>query len=420
MLAIVDAGRRARMSGLINKYGPWVTGDQFFNRTDELEQLIKLLDEGNNILIVAPRRVGKTSLVREAFRRMSERGRDDLLFVDVQDCSTPQDVIVSIAMAAKPHSNLWNKITGTFAEIFKQLESVQIPDILEIKIREGLIGDWQTKGQKILSHLAQSNRPLTICLDELPIMLSRLLQPKTSEAYEIKRNEADIFLSWLRQMMLQYQNNLRFIICGSIGLEPILKRYHLSHTINHLRPFSLEPWPRKTAEACLDALAIQYGIEWDEKSRNALLDHLGIYIPHHVQMFFGHLYSDCQKQKNFHPTAEDVERVYKSSLLSTRGHSELVTYDERLQRVLEMEAIPLALDLLTEASMTEGLTVENARRLMERIGLDEGDVVLTEVLDVLVHDGYLEWNEDRTIWQFTSCLVRDWWKTSFKLKYRPL
>jgi len=81
-------------AGLINKYGPWVSGEQFFDREAELERLIRLLDEGNGILIVAPRRVGKTSLVREAFRRMEERGRDDLLFVDVQDCSSPQDVIL--------------------------------------------------------------------------------------------------------------------------------------------------------------------------------------------------------------------------------------------------------------------------------------------------------------------------------------
>jgi len=97
-------------AGLINKYGPWVSGEQFFDREAELKHLIGLLDEGNSILIVAPRRVGKTSLVHEAFRRMEVRGRDDLLFVDVQDCSSPQDVIVSLSLAAQPYNSISNSL----------------------------------------------------------------------------------------------------------------------------------------------------------------------------------------------------------------------------------------------------------------------------------------------------------------------
>ena len=326
-----------------------------------MRRLRELIDEGNNILIIAPRRVGKTSLVRETFRRMEDRERDYLLFVDVQHCSTPQDVIVSLSLAIQPYKHLWDRVTDTFKIFFKQLESVIIFDNLEIKLREGLTGDWQAKGQKILHNLAQADRPLTICLDELPIMLTRLLQPTAQETYESKRREADVFLSWLRQVMLQYQDKLRFIICGSIGLEPILKRHKLSHTITQLRPFPLDPWSWETAESCLNALGERYGVEWLEESRRALLEDLGSYLPHHVQMFFGLLHEDCARRHVFCPSPQDVERVYQTSMLSTRGHAELATYEERLLSVLEPESVPLALDLLTEAAVADGLTPENAQ-----------------------------------------------------------
>ncbi len=158
-----------------------------------MRHLTKLLDEGNNILIVAPRRVGKTSLVRETFRRMEGRDSDYLLFVDVQHCSTPQDVIIALSLAIRPYEHLWDRVTGAFSIFFKQLESVTIPDYLEINLREGLTGDWQTKGKKIFDNLAQADRPLTICLDELPIMITRLLQPSAQETYESKRSQADVF-----------------------------------------------------------------------------------------------------------------------------------------------------------------------------------------------------------------------------------
>jgi uncharacterized protein len=410
------------VANLKNKYGPWVSGDDFFDREAEVHLLTKLIDEGNNTLIVAPRRVGKTSLVQETFRRMEERGRDYLLYADVQHCSTPEDVIVAISLVAYPHKVLADKVLDAFAYIWKQVrdnvESVGSKELLEIKFREGLTGgDWQAKGQKILEGLAQADNPIALCLDELPIMLSRFLSSQDKTEYELKRKEAGIFLSWLRQVMGNYQQKLRFIICGSIGLEPILKRHGLSHTITQLRPFHLEPWSRATTEDCLSALAATYQITWASGSRKVLLDSMKSYVPHHVQMFFGHLWMDCTKQNTNKITPADVRRIYQTSMLSTRGHAELADYEERLLRVLDEGSVMLALDLLTEASVADGLTPENARLLSQNSHSECQDETLREVLDVLQHDGYLEWNEDRNMWSFVSFLVRDWWKRRFSQSY---
>ncbi len=68
-------------------------------------------------------------------------------------------------------------------------------------------------------------------------------------------------------------------------------------------------------------------------------------------MFFGYLYQDLYKDGRRDPNIEDVGRVYRKSMLSTRGHAELADYEERLMRVLDREKISLALDLLSEAAI---------------------------------------------------------------------
>jgi hypothetical protein len=421
-LALLMIKEKNIMAVLKNKYGPWVSGDDFFNREAGVRLLTGLIDEGNNTLIVAPRRVGKTSLVQETFRRMEERGRDYLLYADVQHCSTPEDVIVVISLVASPHKVLYAKVLDAFATFWKHfrnnIESVGSQEILEIRFREGLAGgDWQAKGQKILNGLAQADRPIAICLDELPIMLSRFLASRDKTEYELKQKDAGVFLSWLRHVMSNYQQKLRFIICGSIGLEPILKRHGLSHTITQLQPFHLESWSRKTAEDCLNALAATYNMTWATGSKKALLDSMKSYVPHHVQMFFGHLLIDSTKRDTKRITPADVRRIYKTSMLSTRGHAELADYEERLLRVLDQASVMLALDLLTEAAVTDGLTPENARLLAQNSHAESQDEILREVLDVLQHDGYLEWDEDKRLWCFVSSLVRDWWKKRFSQSY---
>ena len=399
---------------LKNKYGPWVTGEDFFNRDDEIRLLSRTIDNGGtHVLIVAPRRVGKTSLIRETFRRLGENRAHYLIFLDVQNCTTPEDVMVAVSMGASRHRTLAKKVTDVFSTFLKQIsetvESIGAPDLLEIKLRQGIKGDWQFKGRRLLSNLAEADRPIVICMDELPIMVSRLLR-KSPE-------EAEIFLSWLRQIMGEFQEKICFIVSGSIGLEPILKRYGLSHTIGHLQPLHIEPWGGQTAGECLDLLARTAGIDWPEELSARIADLLGVCIPHHVQMFFGYLYQDLFKEDRRNPSIEDIERVYQRSMLSTRGHAELADYEERLLRVLDNEKIPLALDLLSEAAINGILKSAMCDVLFDRSGLKDKGPVLREVLDVLEHDGYLVRHETMDGWRFSSNLIRDWWKKRFSQSY---
>lgn len=72
-------------------YGRVVTGEDFADREQELEDLIRDLEAGQSILLTSPRRYGKTSLMVEVLRRMEELGHLTAL-VDLFGCVTPADV----------------------------------------------------------------------------------------------------------------------------------------------------------------------------------------------------------------------------------------------------------------------------------------------------------------------------------------
>lgn len=415
-------------SKLSNKVGPWVVDEDFFDRAAEVERLTQLIDENNNILLVAPRRIGKTSLIRETFRRMDELGDSYLLFVDVQDCKSPEDVIVALSLAAQPYRDLATKVReafGSFLEGFRDaVESVGTSELLELRFREAIAGDWRAKAGKIVASLAEADRPVAICLDELPVMLNRLVTAPGDAAAH--RAAAEVFLSWLRRTVTAYQDRVRWIICGSIGLEPILSRHNLSFTVGNLRPFHLPAWGRDTADRCLESLAAAEGDQWPEASRHALLDRLGggdtdpaHFIPHHVQMYFAHVIDDCRMRGVVVPTPDDVRRVWETHMLSTRGHAELADYEERLLRVLDETAVDLALALLTETAVAGRLTAEAARRIADEHATEQPAKALRDVLRVLDHDGYLVSDGEVGEWRFVFPLVRDWWKGRFGSGYVP-
>ena len=92
---------------------------------------------------------------------MAQNNADYFLFVDLQHCTTPEDVITAISIETIPYSALHDKILSVFKAFWKQvqdnIESVGSSSLFEIKIREGLKGDWLPKGREIMENLAQAD-----------------------------------------------------------------------------------------------------------------------------------------------------------------------------------------------------------------------------------------------------------------------
>src|SRR5262245_38094356 len=77
--------------------GSSVEGDNFYGRTDELATLERMV-EMDHVLLLAPRRVGKSSLMRAMAARPVTGGRVPV-FVDVQDGKTEADFVRAVSDA---------------------------------------------------------------------------------------------------------------------------------------------------------------------------------------------------------------------------------------------------------------------------------------------------------------------------------
>lgn len=408
------------MKKLVREVGPWVDKERFWNREEELANLIELLDEGANILITAPRRIGKTSLIREAGNQVEDRYC--CLQLDLQKSHSPADIITELSVATRPHMKLWDKTKEVFKNVIssaaQNIDSLNIND-LTIKLRDGVLSNWQNKGDGMIEAIAESEKPAVIFMDEFPLVVNRLLKGPDYKITPERLQETGAFLSWVRSITIQYKQKIRMVITGSIGLEPILQQAGLSHTINTFTPFEVEPWDTDTATGCLQALASNYEVIFEDGVKEKMIELIGSCIPHHVQMFFHYVYMDCKKRNNMHCRKEDAARVYDSRMLSARGHAELSTYEERLKSVLSTEMLPLALELLTEAAVTEKLTAEAAMILSRDFVVNDKDIkdVVREIMGILEHDGYLVKKGNEHV--FVSKLVRDWWKARFGFQYIP-
>ena len=403
--------------------GHWVDGERFWDREADVKLMIEKIDAGAHELLVAQRRMGKTSLMREVMRILDDRYI--CLFIDLQKASSAEDAVVEMSLAIKPHTPLWSKTKNLFSNILGKLingiEELNVGEI-GIKLRAGLTaGNWSEQGDSLFSIMADAEKPVLLLIDEIPLMVNRMLKGDDSRITQERKARVDEFMSWLRKNSQEYQGRIRIVLSGSIGFGPILRQAGLSATINNFDPFNLKPWDEKTATGCLRALAAEYGVHFRDGAETAIVKKLGCCIPHHVQMFFTKVYESCVRKgcMDFHP--KEVNDVYENEMLSIQGHVELTHYEERLKLVLDPEIFNLAVEMLTETAVSGRLTPKSPAVLARGYKFTDQEFKnATEmILLVLEHDGYLRAGK-RGYYKFESSLLRDWWKKRYAQFYVPV
>ena len=222
--------------------GRWVSGGDFFDRERELQVLKTRILGGNHILLTGQRRMGKTSVARELGRRLEGEGWI-FLFADVEGATCAEDAIADIAKAAHPFRKLASRFASTMQRwIGDKVEEISAYEF-RVKIRAGLdAGSWRRYGEQLLRDCAAQDKPVLLVIDELPILLKRMLNGDDDV------RKVDEFLSWLRGMLQDLgDGSLVILVSGSIGLSPLVKKLGIPDRINHLDPFRLGPWDRDTS-----------------------------------------------------------------------------------------------------------------------------------------------------------------------------
>ena len=392
----------------------WVDGEDFFDRETELEALSERIREGTHTLLTAQRRMGKTSLVRELQRQLTETGDFEAVFVDLEAADNPADAIAEIGVQAKPVRAAWDRIVTGFANLMRsagdRIEELSVAD-LKVRLRAGIdAGNWPQRGDAIFAALAESGRPVVLAIDELPILVNRLLKDEAGRITPEGKQEADAFLSWLRGAGQAHRGQVMILLSGSVGLEPLLEQARLSAHANIFSAYDLEPWSEETAAACLAELAESYGVGLPPEVREYMCRRLRCCIPHHVQMFFEKLHDHLRRADRTAATMEDAEQVYLHDLLSVRGQMDLQHYEGRLEMVLGRTGYPIALEMLTETAVKGRLDGDTVNLYRAHFASDIEDAThsVEDVLHVLEHDGYLERLDGG--YRFVSGLLEDWWR----------
>jgi len=401
-----------------NITGSPVSGGDFYDRQWELDVLKRSVLAGNNVLLTAPRRVGKSSLVLAALGWARGEGWT-AIDVDAQDCDTEASLLEKLIESCRA-AGVKLTLLDELAQKAKALKrflgganlggggvTIQLPD-------EGA-EDWREAGrvfQRLLDQLSSNAARVLIGIDELPIFLAKLLkQPQGDQ-------RVDLVLRWLRALRGQTQGRVSWIICGSVGLDTFVEHHGLVGTINDLQLQPLGPFSEEVSVEFLMALGESSAgrLPLTEDLARAMLQRVGWPLPYYLQLMF-HALSELppEARSRPYPSEADVGAAYEQ-LLSPHCFSYFAHWDTRLDDQLDVARSATARFLLKEVCRTNrGVSRDRLQeRLLARSPQADPEAVEREldlVLGLLERDGYLM--RDKNTCVFRSFLLRDYWRRRF-------
>ncbi|KIG14093.1 hypothetical protein DB30_07280 [Enhygromyxa salina] len=375
-----------------NTIGSPVEGQNFYDREEMQARLWDRL-ETDHVLLLAPRRVGKTSLLYK-LEATAETHNFKAIFASVASHSTELAFLHALLEILAGDRGPGAKIVSRAQKLLDRVKKLSVDKIsVELEMQQ-----WQDIGAELLQILRTVDGRCVLMLDELPIFVLNLLRVHG-------RERARLFLNWFRHVRGDRQARLgvRWLVCGSIGLDTVTQRERLGDTINDLAIVRLGGFSREHARDFLADLAATYSIELSDEVNGHILDKIDWLIPYHLQLLF----SMVRDLEVITPDIASVDQAYDRLL--TNSHKSY--FDTWVQRLLD-ELGPIdedhALALLEAAARdTSGAPKSVMRELMHGRGADEQ--LTRYLLGVLESDGYLVEDSDR--WRFRSPLLRDYWRS---------
>ena len=252
---------------------------------------------------------------------------------------------------------------------------------------------WDELSGAVQHMLAISEEPKLFLIDELPLFVAELLR------VDPERSRARRLLGWMKT--LREDTRHRWVIAGSIGLDTIASRHRLSGTIAdlHLLDRDFGPFTRELAEKFIRKEAAQF----DDQEVNRILDLTSSPMPsavagsYHIPYYLLLLIHETQRCRS--------EAAPFSVFPLLKQRTNFNHWHERLEDIFGAGTKDKVELILTKASSdANGVQHDEAAQL---IGNPKDT---KEILDVLVHDGYLIRQGDRI--QFRCELVRLYWNHS--------
>jgi len=374
--------------------GSVAEGKKYFRRQYYEEKLWTEIKKGNHILLLAPRRLGKSSIVK--YMEKNPHRHYVGVYANIQSDSTINEFYKRMcSMIAKGLS----RTDKSKHLILKWKKNWQIKSITFEGIEIGAKDlDFRTMFFAMLQDITKLEEKVVLFLDEFPDVVSKIAEHHST-------SEAENLLDDIRRLRHEkkFKDSFILVLLGSVGLNHIVKKITgRSDKVNDLHRLYLKPIEPSELKDFLHHLTADSSMNLSTEVIEYIKNKIVHLIPFYLQILLEACDDILQKENRPDLSISDVDLAYRNLI---KQHDHFKDWDERLNEYFPDKYKYLE-KVLSKCAHQNEISIQEIYDLS--IPLDMQDSFKADLDDILVADGYLSEGDDS--FHFNSPLLRDWWK----------
>lgn len=376
--------------------GNHATGEFYYPRP-HLEYLIwEEIEKGNHVLIAAPRRVGKTSVMLAMTRSCPKDTQ--CIFRDIEGIKSDNEFFKQFFELLVQCLGKFDKGKKWLTDFLKGINVEEVSAEGTIKFGDRKQPDYVSEISHLLMKLQSNGVKLVICLDELPQVLGNL--------HKVGKNEeAENILSHLREWRqnANHKHHFSLVLAGSVGIHHIVKTIGgRVADINDLRTIPFEPLTQEEADGYLkwatDGATIQLSTELGEY----LLSKVNYYIPFFINLLLDEINKAARKINDPVINKENVDAAFEQVV---KNSDHFRDWKLRLTEYFSKEDADFLQETLIFIAHKEAITLPQLYNLAIKHKVEDRYM---ELMQGLERDGYVV--EKNSRFHFLSPFLKAFWK----------
>ncbi len=401
-----------------NIAGSPVEGEDFYGREAVVSRLQEILAH-DDILLLGPRRIGKTSAARAVMKAVRAEGWR-AIEINVASCTNESGFLeklddeLSPVLASIP-AKAKEAMIDAFNAIGGRIKSIKIQagaGSFGVELGTADAESWTKVASDVLRLIEQADEHWLIYVDELPIMLFNIIRNDSQGGIQRVRR----FLDWFRNDVraMPGSRKVRWLVSGSVGLDTLVQEHGMADTINSMNHQGLKAFDDEVAVDMLEELAKSYEIALSEEGARKIVDAIRWPQPYYLQMAFHHLRELKSTQSSV--SMESLIGQAIDRMVQPGSDNDFHYWEQRLSIQLSRSDAEHAMALLNLSARNPSGTraeslLETMIGRMPNASPEEAKRTFVRLRDILLRDAY--WGIDESTgsrrYHFLLEPLRRWW-----------
>lgn len=378
--------------------------EHYFDRPQISQQIRRSLERGGNLLISAPRRIGKSSLIKHLLTQAA--ANEIIIYISVQSATHSNEFFEKLFKELIKNNTVFAGMNGFtqrasagLKNIISRVRNITLEGGFEIDKTANI--DYYTELQTLIKALTE--KKVILLLDEFPDAVSNMIRRDQQLAIE--------FLLQMRELrQISSDLGLQFILTGSSGLANVVSQLGENDLINDLEEISVAPYTEQEASVFIQRLVLGYQIHYssdfqiNDNTLAYILEKINWRLPYYLQIMIKSLFEAFENTQVIAEPAT-VDKVLAAMLTAQSEYYGYFQYwYQRLQDNLDNASYQAAIEMLNQLACDKVSTLAQLKSLPFAT---KPELPVKQILNILEHDGYISQHQQQ--YGFNSFLLKQWW-----------